>query len=58
MILSCLLPTAKNHLGVSGSISFPFFLIKFGNLVINLFLDIEVWYGAVEDGVALSAKIS
>jgi hypothetical protein len=58
MILACLLPRFKNHLGVFGSISFPFFLIKFGNLVVNLFLDIGVWYGAVEDGVARSAKLS
>jgi hypothetical protein len=34
-----------------GSIVFPLFLIMLGNLVVNLFLDIGVWYGAVEDGV-------
>jgi hypothetical protein len=43
---------AKNHLEVFGSIMFPFFLIKLGNFVVNLFLDIRVWYGAVEDDVA------
>jgi hypothetical protein len=33
---------AKNHLGVFGSITLPFFLIKLGNLVVNLILDIGV----------------
>jgi hypothetical protein len=42
---------AKNLLGVFGSTAFSFLLIKLGILVVNLFPDIGVWYGAVEDGV-------
>jgi hypothetical protein len=33
---------AKNHLGMFGSISFPFVLIDWGNLVVDPFHDIRV----------------
>jgi hypothetical protein len=42
---------AKIHLGAFGSITFPFILIKLENFVVNLLLDLGVWYRAVEDGV-------
>ena len=51
----CLI-VAKHHLCMLRSILFPFFLIESGNFIVNLFLDIGLWYGTSENGVTCNAK--